>query len=83
MLALVGDAAGLVHVQGLRHDPVELPAVVAHIVEGLAEAVFRIAVRQGEIEIPDRVDPLLFGYGVGVFRNGHPPPRSVKNLNHR
>ena len=59
VLALIGHAPGLVHGQVLRHDPVKLPAVVPDIIERLTILVFRVLVREGEIEIPNGVDPLL------------------------
>lgn len=59
VLALIGHAPGLVYGQGLGHDPVKLPAVVADVIEGLAILIFRVLVGEGEIEIPNGVDPLL------------------------
>ena len=59
VLALIGNTPGLVHGEVLWHDPVKLPAVVPDIIEWFAILVFRVLVREGEIEIPNRVDPLL------------------------
>ena len=60
VLALIGHAPGLVHGQGLGHDPVKLPAVVADVIEGLAILIFRVLIREGKIEIPNGVNPFLF-----------------------
>lgn len=44
VLALIGNPARLGDGEGLRHDPIELPAVRADVIERLTILVFRVSV---------------------------------------
>ena len=82
VLALIGQKTGLGDLRVNRHNAIELAAIVADIVEGLAILILHVIVRKRKSEVPKTIDFAFFLYAARVLGDRDTLAAFIKNLKH-